>query len=274
MLNGLPWKQTKIILLFLRLQPSTAFWTLLFAVRCSILPSPAWPCPNYMDSRTLWKRSVFIPIPKKGNATECPNSAQLCSFHMLARLCSKSFKLGFSSIWTENLQMYKLGMEETEEPEIKLPTLVGSWRKQGSYIKASVSLTVLKPLTVWITTNWKILKELGVKAIFPTSWETCMQVKKQQLELDMKQLTCSKLGKEYVKVVYSHPAHLIYMQSTSWEMTSWMNHKLESRFLAEISTMCRWYHSNGRKWRGTEGPLDEDERGEWKSWLETQYTKN
>ena len=163
MLNGLPWKQTKIILLFLRLQPSTAFWTLLFAVRCSILPSPAWPCPNYMDSRTLWKRSVFIPIPKKGNATECPNSAQLCSFHMLARLCSKSFKLGFSSIWTENLQMYKLGMEETEEPEIKLPTLVGSWRKQGSYIKASVSLTVLKPLTVWITTNWKILKELGVQ---------------------------------------------------------------------------------------------------------------
>ena len=52
------------------------------------------------------KSSNFIPIPKKGNATECPNSAQLCSFHMLARLCSKSFKLGFSSMWTKNFQMY------------------------------------------------------------------------------------------------------------------------------------------------------------------------
>ena len=56
--------------------------------------------------------------------------------------------------------MYKLGFEEAEEPEIKLPTFVGSWRKQGNSRKTStsVSLTLLKPLTVWITTNWKILK--------------------------------------------------------------------------------------------------------------------
>ena len=62
-----------------------------------------------------------------------------------------------------------------------------------------------------------------------------MQVKKQQLELDMEQQTGSKLGKEYVKAVYGHPAYLIYMQSTSWEMLDWMKHKLESRFLGEIS---------------------------------------
>ena len=55
-----------------------------------------------------------------------------------------------------------------------------------------------------------------------------MQVKKQLLELDMKQETGSKLGKEYVKAVYCHPAYLIYMQSTSWEMLGWMKHKLES----------------------------------------------
>ena len=55
-----------------------------------------------------------------------------------------------------------------------------------------------------------------------------MQVKKQQLELDMEQQTGSKSGKEYVKAVYSHPAYLIYMQSTSWEMLDWMKHKLES----------------------------------------------
>ena len=59
-----------------------------------------------------------------------------------------------------------------------------------------------------------------------------MQVKKQQLELDMEQRMGSKLGKEYFKAVYCHPA---YMQSTSWEMLDWMKHKLESRYPGEIS---------------------------------------
>ena len=62
----------------------------------------------------------------------------------------------------------------------------------------------------------------------------CLQ--KQQLELNMGQQTDSKLGKEYVKAVYCHPAHLTCMQSTSCEMLGWMNHKLESRLLGEIST--------------------------------------
>ena len=91
-------------------------------------------------------------------------TAQLCSFHMLVRLCSKSFKLGFSRMWTKNLQMYRLDFKEAEEPEIKLPTCIGSWKKQGSSRKTSTSasLTMLKPLTVWITTHWKILKEMGI----------------------------------------------------------------------------------------------------------------
>ena len=62
-----------------------------------------------------------------------------------------------------------------------------------------------------------------------------MQVKKQQLEMDMEQQTGSKLGKEYVKAAYCHPAFLTYMQSTSWETLDWMKHKLESRFPGEIS---------------------------------------
>ena len=63
-----------------------------------------------------------------------------------------------------------------------------------------------------------------------------MQVKKQQLELDMEQRTDSKLGEEYIKAVYCHSAYLTYMQSTSGKMAGWMNHKLESRLPAEIST--------------------------------------
>ena len=62
-----------------------------------------------------------------------------------------------------------------------------------------------------------------------------MQVKKQQLELDMEQRTGFKLGKEYSKAIYCHPVYLTYMQSNSCEMLDWMKHKLESRFLGEIS---------------------------------------
>ena len=69
------------------------------------------------------------------------------------------------------------------------------------------------------------------------SWETYMQVKKQQLELDMEQQTSSKLGKEYLKAGYCHPAYLTYMWSTWFEMPGWMNLKLEPRLMGEISTI-------------------------------------
>ena len=65
---------------------------------------------------------------------------------------------------------------------------------------------------------WKSLKEIQYQTTLPASWEIFMQIKKQQLELDMEKQTGSKLGKEYVKTVYCHPAYLIHMQSTSWEM--------------------------------------------------------
>ena len=97
-------------------------------------------------------------------------------------------------------------------------------------------LTMPKPLTVWITTNCgKFLKRWEYQTTWPASWEICMQVRKQQLELDMKHQTGSKLGKEYVKAVYCHPAYLTYLQSTSCKMPAWMKHKLESRLPGEIS---------------------------------------
>ena len=94
---------------------------------------------------------------------------------------------------------------------------------------------MLKTLTVWITTNYgKFLKRWEYQTILPASWEICVQVKKQQLELDMEQQTGSKFGKEYAKAVYCHPAYLTYMQRTSCEMPGWRKHKLESRLPGEI----------------------------------------
>ena len=134
--------------------------------------------------------------------------------------------------------MFKMDWEKAEEPEIKLPTSSGSLKKQESSTKtfAFVLLTMPKPLSVWITTNYrKFFKRWEHQTTLPASWEICMQVKKQQWKQDMEQQTGSKLGKEYVKAVYCHPAYVTYVQSTSCEMLDWMKHKLESRLLKEIS---------------------------------------
>ena len=149
---------------------------------------------------------------------------------MLVRLCLKSFKWGFSSMWTELFQMYKLDLEKAESQRSNCQHF-GSQRKQENSRKTptSASLTTWKPLTVWIKTNCGIfLKRWEYQTTLPASWETCMLDKKQQLEPNLEQRTGSKLGKEYCL-----PAFLTYKQST-YEMLGWMTHKLESRFLGEI----------------------------------------
>ena len=114
--------------------------------------------------------------------------------------------------------MFKLDLEKADEPGIKSPTSVGSQKKQESSRKTSTSalLTMQKALTVWITINCgKFWKRWKYQTTLPASWEICIQVKKQQLEPDMEKWTGSKLGKDYVKAVYCHPAYLTYIQSTS-----------------------------------------------------------
>ena len=111
--------------------------------------------------------------------------------------------------------MFKLDLEKAEEPEIKLPTSVGSSKKQESSRKTSTSAlsTMPKPLTVWITINCgKCFKRWEYQTTLPASWEICMQIQKQKLEQGMEQQTGSKSGKEYVKAVYCHPAYLTYVE--------------------------------------------------------------
>ena len=98
-------------------------------------------------------------MPKNAQTT-----TQLHSSHTLVKKCLKFSKPGFSNMWTVNFQMFKLVLEKSEEPEIKLWTTAGSSKKQESSRKTSISalLTMPKPLTVWITTNWKILQEMGI----------------------------------------------------------------------------------------------------------------
>ena len=118
-------------------------------------------------------------------------------------------------------------LSSSRQVNCELPDVQAGFRKgrgiekQKSSRKTPTSalLTMPKPLTVWITTNCgKFWKRWEYQTTWPASWEICVQVKKQQLELDMEQQTVSESGKEYVKAVYCHPAYLTSMQSTSWEM--------------------------------------------------------
>ena len=124
--------------------------------------------------------------------------------------------------------MLKLILEKAEEPEIKLPTSTGSLKKQESSRKNIYFCFIdYAKAFVWITTNLKFLKRWEYQNTLPASWQICMQVKKQQLEMDMEQQTGSKSGKEYVKEnIYCQPAYLASMQRTSCEMPGWMKHKL------------------------------------------------
>ena len=176
-----------------------------------------WKTQQWLQN---WKRSVFIPIPKKGSAKKYSNYHTMHSFGMLVRLCSQSHKLSFSSTWTENFQWYMLGLEKAEEPEIKLPTSPGSQRKKRNSRKTSISasLTMLKPLNVGSQKIAENLKRWEYQTTLSVSWETCKYVKKHQLEEDMEQLTGSKFGKEHDKATYCHRVCLIYMQSPLCKM--------------------------------------------------------
>ena len=125
--------------------------------------------------------------------------------------------------------MFKLDLENTGEPEIKLPTPTRSSQKHEfqknlyfCFIHYTKAFDYGSQQTVENSSRDR-------NTTLPAPWEICMQLKKQQLELDMEQ-TGSKLGKEYIKAVNCHPAYLAYMQSTSLEMPDWMKHKLEAIF--------------------------------------------
>ena len=111
-----------------------------------------------------WKRSVFIPIPKKGNAKECSNYYTIVLISHASKVMLKMLQARLQQYVNRKLPDVQAGFEKAEEPEIKLPTSAGSWKKQEGFRKTSISalLTMPKPLTVWITINWKILREVGI----------------------------------------------------------------------------------------------------------------
>ena len=169
------------------------------------------------------------------------NAKEGSNYHTIA-LISHASKV-MLKILQARLQQYvnwelpdvQAGLRKDRGARDQIANSAGSKRKQGDSRKTSASLTMLKPLTVWITTNCgKFLNRWEYQTTLPVSWETCMWVKKQHLELNIEHWTGSKFREEY-KALYCHAAYLTYMQSTSYERPGWMNHKLESKIARQIS---------------------------------------
>ena len=116
-----------------------------------------------------------------------------------------------------NIQIFTLDLEKADKPEIKLPTSVGSSQKQETSRKTSTSalLTMPKPLTVWITTNWKILKEMGIPDHLTCLVRKLYAAQDATVRTGHGTVDLFESGKEHVKAVYCHSAYLTYMQSTS-----------------------------------------------------------
>ena len=156
-----------------------------------------------------WKRLVFILVPKKGNAKECSNYCTIALISYARKVMLKILQARLQQYVNHELPDIQAGFRKGGGT--RAPTSPGSSKKHKSSGKTSTFalLTTQKSLTEWITTNCeKFLKRWEYQTTCPASWEICMQVKKQQLNLDMGKQTGSKLGKEYFKAVYCHPAYL------------------------------------------------------------------
>ena len=119
-----------------------------------------------------WKKSIFIPFPKKGKAKECSNYLTIAFISHSSKVMLKILQARLQQYMNHELSMFRLDLEKAEEPEVKLPTSAGSWKKQESSRKTSISalLTMPKPLTVWITTNCgKFFKRWEYLTTLPTS---------------------------------------------------------------------------------------------------------
>ena len=142
-----------------------------------------------------WKRSVFIPIPKKGNAKECSNYCTIALISHASKVMLKILQARLQQYVNHELPDIRAGFRKGRGTRDQIANITGSWKKQENSSKTSISalLTMPKPLTVWITINCgKFWKRWAYQTTWSASWEICMQVRKQQLELDMEQQSGSK----------------------------------------------------------------------------------
>ena len=177
------------------------------------------------------KRQFSFQSQRRAMAKNARTTVELHSFHMIARLCSKSFKLGFSSTWTENFHIFKAGFKEAEEPEIILPTFIGSWRKQASSRKNIYfySTDYVKAFDcVDHNELWKILQEMGMPDHLTCLLRNLYAGQEATVRTGHVTMDWFQIGKGVHQGCILSPCLFNLL-------LDWMKHKLKSRLLGEIS---------------------------------------
>ena len=166
-----------------------------------------------------WKRPVFISIPKKGNAKECSNYHTIALISDASKVMLKILQVSLQHYMNWELSAVQTGFRKGRGTRGWISNIHWIIEKAKEFQKnINFCFSDYAKAFVWITTNCgKFFKGWEYQTTIPASWEICMQVKKQLLELNMEQATGSKLGKEYVKVIYCHLAYLTYIQTTTCE---------------------------------------------------------
>ena len=155
---------------------------MLYSIYQQIWKTQQWP--------KEWKRSVFIPIPKKGNAKECSNYRTIALISHVSKVMLKILQYRPQQYVNHELPDVQASFSKGRRTRDKIASIHWIIEKQESSRKTSIFdlLSMPKPSTVWITTNFgKFFKRWECQTTWPATWETCMQVTKQQLELDIEQ---------------------------------------------------------------------------------------
>ena len=189
--------------------------TVLHSICLQIWKTQQWP----QD----WKRSGFIPVPKEGSAKECSNYTVAIISHV-SKVIFKLLQARLQQYVTWELLDVQAGFRKGRETRDQIANILWTLEKATEFQKNiyfcfndyTKSFACLDNSILW-----KFLKKWKYQTTLPASWETCMQDKKHQSELNMEQQTGSKLGKEYLKAEYCHCSCLTYLQSTLCEMPGW-----------------------------------------------------
>ena len=206
-------------------------WKMMLWKCCTQLPA------NLENSAvaTGLEKVSFHSKPKESNAKECSNYHTIALISHISKVIVKILQARLQQYVNRELPDVQAGFRKGRGTRDQIANIHWILEKAREFQKNTYFCFIEYAKAFDCVDHnklWKILKEMGIPDHLIWLLITCMQVRKQQLEMDMEQLTGSKWEKEYVKAVYCHPAYLTSMQSTSWETLGWKKHKLESRLLA------------------------------------------
>ena len=234
-----------------------------------------------------WKRSVFIPIPKKGNAKECSNYRIIALISHASKVMLKILQARLQQYVNRELPDVQRKGRGTRDQITNIHWVIGKAREFQKNIYFCFIDYAKAFDCVGHSKLWKILQETGIPDHLTRFLRNLYAGQEATFRTGHGTTDWFQIGKGVHQAVYCHPAYLTYMQSASWEMLGWQcsifvstitlrKYKLESRFPGEISitsdmqmTPPLW-----QKVKRTKEPLDESERGKWKSWLKAQHSEN